>query len=30
MAYKAAFRPLQGLINGQWEPLTNLEASDHA
>ena len=27
MAYKAAFRPLQGLIEGQWEPLTNLQAS---
>jgi leucyl-tRNA---protein transferase len=26
MAYKAAFRPLQGLINGQWEQLTPLSS----
>ena len=24
MAYKAAFKPLQALINGQWEPLENI------
>ena len=24
MAYKAGFKPLQGLINGQWESLDNI------
>jgi leucyl-tRNA---protein transferase len=25
MAYKANFRPLQGLTDGRWEPLGNIE-----
>jgi arginine-tRNA-protein transferase len=26
MSYKAGFRPLEGLVEGQWVPLTNIEA----